>query len=189
MTNYEGFGQDNQSENDPIDPSILDQMTQMRDDYELHEVEASAAEMIHGTYVPQRSVVYFDSLPFHQAAHNVAAPQEARALLTVFSQGIEASRAFAVLHAPHFILRDLVSYDEGIRYMINAIEDKSPHVVDAARHSLFAHQGMLREAVQSSSDELAPRRLERILEVIATPPTTPGGGNGGGSRPRHLSIA
>lgn len=188
MTNYEGFGHYNQSEDDPIDPSILDQMLQLRADYELNEAEASATEMAHSPYITQRTEVFFDSLPFHHVANNTQTPQEARALLHIFSQGIEASRAFAVLHAPDFIFRDLVSYDEGIRYMIDGADDKSPAVADVARQSLFTHQGMLREAVQSSLDELAPRRLERILEVIAMPPTTPDGG-GGGPRSRHLSIA
>lgn len=188
MTNYEGSAQDNQSENDLIDPSILDRMMQLRADYELNEAEASATEMAHSVYPAYRTEIFFDSLPFHTIANNTETPQEARALLSIFSQGIEASRAFAVLHAPDFIFRDLVSYDEGIRYMIDGADDKSPAVADAARQSLFTHQGMLREAVQSSHDELAPRRLERILEVIATPPTTPDGG-GGSPRSRHLSIA
>jgi hypothetical protein len=190
MTNYEGFESDNQLEHDLIDPSILDQMIQMRDNYELAAAEASAMHIVHGEFSPQMDAAITDGIQFYVDAANITSPQEARAMLHVFAGGIESSRAFAVAQAPFFISQELISYDEGIRYMIDGVEDKSPNVADAACRSLFTHQEPLREAVQSSSDELAPRRLERILEVItAIPPTTPDGdGSGGGSR-RHLSIA
>lgn len=191
MTNYEGFEQNNQLDNGPIDPSLLDRMIQMRDDYELTAAEASAMHIVHGEFSSQMDAAITDGIQFYVDAANIASPQEARALLHVFAGGIESSRAFAVAQAPFFISQELISYDEGIRYMIDGVEDKSPSVADAACRSLITHQFPLREAVQGSSDELAPRRLERILEVITTiPPTTPdGGGSSGNSRPRHLSIA
>lgn len=187
MTNYEGPGQDNRPENDPIDPSIFDQMMYLRDNYELAVAEATAMHIVHGEFSPHMDAAITDGIQFYVDAANITTPQEARAMLQIFSSGIESSRAFAVAQAPFFIRQELISYDDGIRCMIDGIEDKSPDVADAACRSFLTHQEPLRELAQGSSDELAPRRLERILEVITTiPPTTP---DGGGSRPRHLSIA
>ncbi len=160
---------------DGIDPELVSEMLDVRNDYEYLAAEAGMMELVYGKDALQAEPAFAEGVTLWMDAAKMDNPEKAQAMLAVFARGDESSRSFVAVQAPSFMHRNLVSYHQGMSYMHEMLEDVSPDVVDTACRSILARYDTLLQSAKESGDELAPKRLERLANAISYTPSHPGG--------------